>query len=84
MNIPEYKFRGARALVILHDIEMRKCFEVWKEVRRKNVQLGATDDKDYTSIFTLIRHVFRASRGYMIWMCQMLELPDPQISKTLI
>ncbi len=41
--------------------------------------LPASDDPAYASLETLLRHVLSAARGYMIWMCEVLELPDPQI-----
>ena len=28
---------------------------------------------------TLLRHPLKSSRGYIIWICQKLELPDPGI-----
>jgi uncharacterized damage-inducible protein DinB len=28
---------------------------------------------------TLLGHVLAAARGYMLWMCKQLELPDPGI-----
>ena len=27
----------------------------------------------------LLNHALRAARGYMVWMCEKLELPDPEI-----
>jgi uncharacterized damage-inducible protein DinB len=41
--------------------------------------LPKTDDPAYASLDTLLRHVLGASRGYMTWMCDVLELPDPEI-----
>ena len=41
-----------------------------------------TDDADYKSLDTLLRHIFRAARGYMTWMCDKLDMPDPEIEKT--
>ena len=32
-----------------------------------------------TRRWRLLRHVLGAARGYMTWMCEVLELPDPQI-----
>jgi uncharacterized damage-inducible protein DinB len=44
--------------------------------------LPAGDDPNYASLEALLRHVLRAARGYMVWICEMLELPDPQIRST--
>ena len=44
--------------------------------------LPTTDDPTYASLDTLLRHVLGGARGYMTWMCEMLELPDPGIRVT--
>ncbi len=31
---------------------------------------------------SVLRHVLRAARGYMTWICEKLELPDPLIEST--
>jgi hypothetical protein len=41
--------------------------------------LPETSDEDYQSMETLLRHLLRAARGYMAWMCEKLNLPDPKI-----
>ncbi|HLY19127.1 MAG TPA: hypothetical protein VKR61_17985 [Bryobacteraceae bacterium] len=43
------------------------------------VSLPPTDDPSYASLGALGRHVLSAAGGYMIWMCEMLALPDPGI-----
>ena len=43
------------------------------------VKLPKTTDEDYKSLETLLRHVLRSARGYMVWMCEKLELPNPEI-----
>lgn len=79
MNEPEYRYRGARAMVLLHDYHLRECIEVWKKARLHGILLPETSDPDYKSRQTLMRHVLRASRGYLIWICEKLELDDPRI-----
>ena len=49
------------------------------QARAASVVLPKTDDPAYASLETLLHHVLRAARGYMTWMCEVLELPDPQI-----
>ena len=71
--------RAVRALVLLHDAHLRRFLVVWKEARDAAVVLPATDDPAYASLDTLLLHVLRAARGYMTWMCEKLELPDPEI-----
>ena len=74
-----YKSRAVRALVLLHDEHLRRFLVVWKQARAASVTLPQTEDPAYASLDTLLRHVLRAARGYMTWMCEVLELPDPEI-----
>ncbi|MCH8034447.1 MAG: hypothetical protein IH950_11935, partial [Bacteroidetes bacterium] len=52
---------------------------VWKQAKEKNVKLPETSDTDYQSLETVLFHVFRASRGYIKWICEKLNLPEPGI-----
>ena len=74
-----YQSRAVRALVMLHDTQLRRFLDTWKRARSASVVLPVTTDPDYTSLETLLRHVLGAARGYMTWMCEMLGLPDPQV-----
>jgi uncharacterized damage-inducible protein DinB len=78
-ELNNYKYKGARACVILHEKHMRECLKVWKQAKAANIQLPATTDKDYQSLETLLKHILGAARGYMVWMCKQLDLPDPEI-----
>ena len=75
----DYKYNGAKALVTLQEEKMRSFLSVWREAKKMNVSLPQTEDKDYQSLETLLFHVFRASRGYLNWICEKLNLPDPAI-----
>ena len=77
-----YAYTGARALVLLHEHHMREFLETWKRARAADVSLPETEDPAYASLQHLLRHVLRASRGYMVWMTQVLDLPDPEIRPT--
>ena len=81
-NLPEYKHNGARSLVLLHEQHLRSCVKTWKLAKGKNVKLPKTDESDYASLQSLLRHILRASRGYMTWICQQLNLTNPQINPT--
>ena len=74
-----YRFRGARALVILHERELRLFLPVWRRAREAGVRLPATDDPNYASLSALLHHVLRAGRGYLTWMSEKLGLPDPGV-----
>ncbi len=78
-GLPEYRYRGARALVLLHERQLEAFLDVWRRAKAAGVALPATDDPSYASMEALLQHVLRAARGYMTWMCRVLELPDPGI-----
>lgn len=77
-ELGHYRYRGARALVLLHDAEMRRCLAVWRQAKASNVALPETTDEDYASLEHLL-HILRAARGYLVWVCKQLELSDPGI-----
>ncbi|MBE0551390.1 MAG: hypothetical protein IH619_03305 [Ignavibacterium sp.] len=79
---PEYRYKGASALVKLHERHMQSFYETWKEAKRLNIKLPDSDDPYYKSLDTLLYHLLRSARGYMIWMCDKLGLEDPQIKET--
>jgi uncharacterized damage-inducible protein DinB len=78
-ELTNYQYRGARACVLLHEKHLRSCLAVWKQAKAAHVKLPETDDEDYQSLETLLRHILRAARGYMVWTCKQLNLPDPEI-----
>ena len=77
-NLP-YRSRAVRALVLLHEEHLRRFHQTWKLAQASAVVLPPTEDPAYMSLGTLGRHVLGAARGYMVWMCEMLTLPDPGI-----
>lgn len=77
-NLP-YRSRAVRALVLLHDEHLRHFFQAWRLAQATGVVLPSTQDPAYVSMDALGRHVFGAARGYMVWMCEVLNLPDPEI-----
>jgi uncharacterized damage-inducible protein DinB len=54
---------------------------MWSQAKSIGLVLPETDDQDYDSLDTLLRHILRAARNYMIWICKKLDLPDPEIEK---
>jgi hypothetical protein len=75
----KYRYRGARALVLLHEQHLRQFLDTWKKAKASGVSLPQTDDPNYETFDMLLRHVLRWARGYMKWICEKLELPDPEI-----
>jgi hypothetical protein len=80
-DFPEYRYKGALALVKLHEIHLQSFYETWKEAKRFNIKLPDSDDPYYKSLDTLLYHLLRSARGYMIWMCKQLNLPDVKIDE---
>ena len=80
-TLKKYKYNGARSLVLLHEKHLASCLSVWREAKKAGLILPETEDKDYESLDTLLRHILRAARNYMIWICSKLNLPDPEIKK---
>jgi hypothetical protein len=78
-QLQNYRYRGARALVLLHEEALRALLPVWRRAKAARVQLPATKDPDYASLEALLHHALRAARGYMTWLCEKLGLPDPGI-----
>ncbi len=78
-ELTEYRYRGARALVLLHERQLRDFLDAWRRAKAAGVTTGETEDPSYASMETLLWHVLRCAGSYMIWMCKVLELPDPEI-----
>jgi uncharacterized damage-inducible protein DinB len=79
-TIRTYKYNGARTLVLLHEIHLQSLFRTWTKAKALNIVLPETDDPDYQSLDALLRHVFRAARGYLTWICEQLYLENPDIN----
>jgi len=79
IDMESYRYRGARALVMLHEHHLRRFVQTWRRAASQGVVLPECDDSDYASLDALLRHVLRAARGYMIWICEQLGLNDPRI-----
>jgi hypothetical protein len=77
--LPFYKYNGARSLVLLHEVHMQSFLKTWQQAKQINLKLPETEDEDYLSLESLLFHVLRASRGYIVWICNKLNLPDPAI-----
>jgi hypothetical protein len=64
---------------MLQMAEMRRLFLVWKKAKRLSVKLPATRDPAYGSLDLLMRHPLRSCRGYLTWLCEVLDRPDPGV-----
>jgi hypothetical protein len=75
----QYRSRAVRAMVLLHEEHLRRFVQTWKLALARPVSMPPTDDPADASLETLGRHVLSAAGGYMIWMCEVLALPNPGI-----
>lgn len=66
-------------MVLLHEDAMGRFLATWRRAAAAGLVLPNTQDPDYASLEAVVFHVLRAGRGYMVWMCKVLELPDPRI-----
>ncbi len=76
-----FRYRGARALVLLHERHMRRFLLAWRDADAADLVLPETTDIDYASRAALLRHVFGAAGNYIRWMTAQLELPDPALDE---
>ena len=74
-----YAYGGTRALVQLHDRHLRSFVGAWRRAVAADVALPPTEDPTCRSLAAMLDHVLRAARGYMTWICEKLQLPDPGI-----
>lgn len=79
--LKDYKYSGARSMVLLHEKYLESFLQTWQEAKSINLALPEIEDPNYKSLDTLLKHIFRSARGYMIWICDKLNLPDPEIKQ---
>jgi len=82
MATTEWTHRGARALVRLHERELRAFLDVWRAAEAVGLELPPSDDPNYASRAALLRHVLNAARGYLTWVCEVLGRPAPDLPAT--
>jgi hypothetical protein len=66
-------------MVLLYEEHLRRFVHTWRLALAASVNLPPTDDPAYASLGALGQHVLGATGGYMVWMCEVLTLPDPGI-----
>ncbi len=78
-TLPPYRYGAARTMVFLRAQYLLKFWQVWQQAKAAGLKLPETDDPSYVSLEALLAHALGADRSYLVWMCEKLELPDPQI-----
>lgn len=79
---PLYKYAGAFSMVLLHERQLNDFMQTWLRAKAAEIILPDTEDPDYESLEAVLAHVLFSARRYMIWMCDVLELSDPEIRKS--
>ncbi len=79
-TFPNYKYRSARAMILLHEQYLREFLDTWKQAKAVGVVLPESNHSAYISLETLLKHVLGCPKHYMEWICQKLELPGPEIA----
>ena len=79
LSLPDHVYRGARAMILLHEKELRAFVAIWKKAEAAGLDLPTSEDPDYASRSALLLHVLGAARHYMILLCKHLDLPAPEI-----
>ncbi len=78
-SLPGYTYRGARAMILLQDKYLREFLVTWRKGKALGILVPQTEDPNYESWESILFHVLRASRGYLTWIAEKLELPEPQV-----
>lgn len=66
-------------MVLLHEEHLRRFVHSWRRALATSLSLPQTNDPSYASLGALGHHVLGAAGGYMVWLCEVLALPDPGI-----
>jgi hypothetical protein len=80
-GFPAYRYRGARAMVLLHEMNLREFVGTWKLAKFVGVTLPPAEDHDHSSLDGLVGHVFCRARNCLLWTCDQLEVPRPEIDE---
>ena len=59
-SLPKFDYGGARSLIMLHEKHIISFFNTWQKARELNIPLPKTEDADYDSLETVLRHVLRS------------------------
>ena len=78
-EMSDFRYRGARACILLHEQHIRQFVETWKQFKAEGITLPQSKFSQYDSYEALLHHVVSLAGKYMNWVCEKLELPDPGI-----
>ncbi len=76
-----FKSNAVRNCVELHEIEIKKFFDVWEKFRASGLQLPVTDDPSYETPEHLGGHILRAARNYLTWIGECVKRPVTDLDR---
>ena len=68
-------------MVALHAKHLRAFVVTWRRADNEAVALPASANPNYASRESLLAHVLGGAARYLIWMCEKLELPSPNLEE---
>ena len=80
-GFPAYRCHGARTMVLLQEMNLREFVGTWKLAKVVGVTLPPAENTDRCSLDGLVGHVFARARDCLLWTCDQLELPHPEIDE---
>lgn len=80
-DFPVFAYRGARALVLLHEKHLTSFVATWSDASALGVELPEDPDAKFASIDHLLVHVLWAARAYLLWCCAGLGIEAPNIDE---
>ncbi|MBI4242989.1 MAG: hypothetical protein HY606_02765 [Planctomycetes bacterium] len=76
----EFKSRGVRSLVELHEIELQNFLKTWERFIKSGAPLpDPLGDPDYKDKEHIVGHVLTAARAYLVWIGEQLGRPITDI-----
>ena len=78
-ELADYRAPAARALVLMHEVQLREFIDTWRRARDGGLVLPEVEDPDYASLDRLLLHMVGAARFYVTWTCERLGLDAPTI-----
>ena len=76
-----YKYGGAQTLVVLHEQYLREFLDVWRTADQRGIALPKTSNPNYESRAALLAHVLGCAGRYLVWICEQLALPEPEVEQ---
>lgn len=79
----DFQSRGVRALVELHERELRRFLEAWNRFVAANAPMPeALGDDSYKDREHLAGHVLMSARGYLTWIGKCVGRPVTDVDET--